>query len=105
MSNGLTTPVADAVSAAPFLFSPDIIQELTAAEARGQYTLERIKEKRPGLIEAIIELRGRGEGLLSIAKLLDCSHHTVSKVDDAYPESIAIARDKRIRCLPDQLVL
>jgi hypothetical protein len=91
----------------PFLFPPNIVKDIEEAEERGEYTLERIKQRRPGLIEAIIDLRSRGEGLLSTARMLRCDHRTVQKVEITYPEEVAAARSKRVlklRSTADKLV-
>jgi hypothetical protein len=84
---------------APFLFSEQTIEALTEAERRGEYTLERIRQVRPELIDEVINLRGQLIGQLRIAKLLGVHHRTVAAIDQAYPEDIATARKKRAATL------
>jgi hypothetical protein len=85
--------------AAPFLFSPETINSLTKAERRGEYTLERLRELRPEVIDEVIRLRGQFIGLLRIAKLLKLHHRTIAAVDRAYPDRIELERRNRVMML------
>lgn len=88
---------AEESPAAPFLFGDEIIEKITEAEAvRREYTAERCP---PALKAAIIELRARGMGQLSVAKLLGCHHKTVDAIDDTCAVSIDIVRQKVIKNL------
>lgn len=94
-------------AAAPFLFSEQTIDELTAGERRGEYTLERLRELRPEVIEEIIRLRGQWVGQLRIAKICHVHHRTVAAVCMAYPEEIGEEQQKRVsrlRSTADKLV-
>jgi hypothetical protein len=86
-------------AAAPFLFSQSTIDALTEAERRGEYTLERVREKKPELIDEVIKLRGQFIGQQRIAKILGVHHRTIAAIDQAYPERIEIERRKRIAML------
>jgi hypothetical protein len=85
--------------AQPFLFSESTINELTEAEKRGEYTLERLREKRPEVIDEIIRLRGEWAGMLRIAKICRVHHRTVAAVCAAYPEAIGDEHRKRVHQL------
>jgi hypothetical protein len=89
----------DPESSVPFLFSKETMESMTEAERRGEYNLERLRERRPEAIDRIIELRGHGCGQLRIAKILGVHHRTVAAVDAAYPEAIETAYQKRVHML------
>ena len=82
-----------------FLFSPETIEQLTDAERRGEYTLERLRKLRPEAIEETIRLRGQCVGQLRIAKLLRLHHRTIAAIDRAYPERIEAERRNRVAML------
>ena len=83
----------------PFLFSKETIAELTEAEKRGEYTLERLRQLRPEVIDEIIRLRGQWCGKMRIAKICRVHHKTVAAVDAAYPEAIQDEQQKRVKRL------
>ena len=92
---------------APFLFSEQTIAELTAAERRGEYTLERLREQKPELIDEIIRLRGQWVGQIRIGKICKVHHRTVAAVCMAYPEEIQQEQRRRVsrlRSAADKLV-
>lgn len=98
-----STLMLPAPSAAPpvigqaLLFSPEIETLVKQEEdASGVYTAERFKVRREHDYQAVIQLLGRGKGMLAIAKLLGCHHKTVAAVRDSEPESIDIVRSKRV---------
>jgi hypothetical protein len=95
------------LESAPFLFSKQTMEELTKAERRGEYTLERLRELRPEVIDEIIRLRGQWAGKLRIAKIVGVHHKTVAAVDAAYPEEIEDERQRRVhrlRSAADKLI-
>lgn len=83
----------------PFLFSREIIEALTDAEERGEYTAERFRVQHPDKYQAVITLRGLDWGQKRIAQLLKVHHRTVAAVDDAEPEAIDTVRQRLIRKL------
>jgi hypothetical protein len=92
---------------APFLFSKETIESLTDGERCGEYTLERLRQLRPEVIDEIIRLRGQFVGRLRIAKIVHVHHRTVAAVDAEYPEQIEAERRRRIyrlRSAADKLV-
>jgi hypothetical protein len=112
LTEELSPPAAPA-SAEPrpigqaLLFSPEIERRIEEEESRGIYTAERALEKRPGLKEAVIQLRAAGEGYLSIASKLNCHHRTASAIAVRFAESVDIERAKRVgrlRSAADKLV-
>jgi hypothetical protein len=94
-NNGILREQAKS-EATPFLFSPETIASLTAAERQGEYTLERLRELRPEVIDEVIRLRGQFIGQLRIAKLLKLHHRTIAAIDRAYPERIQVERRNRV---------
>lgn len=97
----------EAETRTPFLFSQSTIDALTVAERRGEYTLERLRQLRPEVIDEVIRLRGQYIGQLRIAKLLGLHHRTIAAIDRAYPEQIEIERRNRVatlRSTADKLV-
>jgi len=91
----------------PFLFSQTTMDALTAAERSGEYTLERVREVKPEVIDEVIRLRGQYIGQLRIAKLLGLHHRTIAAIDRTYPERIDAERRTRVarlRSAADKLV-
>jgi hypothetical protein len=91
----------------PSLFSQETMDALTDGERRGEYTLERVRQLRPELIDEVIKLRGQFIGQLRIAKILGVHHRTIAAIDLAYPERIEAERKSRaamLRATADTLV-
>jgi hypothetical protein len=91
----------------PFLFSRATMEALTDAERRGEYTLERLRQVRPEVINEIICLRGEHCGQLRIAKICHVHHRTVAAVCAQFPEEISEEQRKRVnrlRSAADKLV-
>jgi hypothetical protein len=86
------------------LFSPEVIEQLTADEAKGIYTAERCpKDKR----NAIIQLRGSGRSKNSVIRTLGVHRLTIIAIEEKFPEEIDAVRKRTARqmrrCLGDQL--
>jgi hypothetical protein len=68
-------------------------QYLAESEKKGEFTGERLKERKPEIYLACVSLLAQGASFLSIAKLLKVSVNTVSAVRDR--EQISIESQKR----------
>tara|TARA_R110002020_G_scaffold96030_3_gene230334 strand:+ start:6435 stop:7055 length:621 start_codon:yes stop_codon:yes gene_type:complete len=68
-------------------------QFLETLERRGEFTGERLKERKPEVYQACVSLLGRGASYLSISKVLSISVNSVSAV--ARNEKIPIESEKR----------
>ena len=66
---------------------------LAEAEKKGEYTGERLKERKPEIYRACVSLLAQGATYLSIAKLLKVSVNTVAGVKER--EQISIESEKR----------
>src|SRR5206468_1920621 len=96
-----------AADSTPFLFSQQTMDELTEAEKRGEYTLERLRQLRPEVIDEIVRLRGQWVGMLRISKICHVHHRSVAAVCAEYPEEIQEEQRKRVsrlRSAADKLV-
>jgi hypothetical protein len=71
---------AEQVAAAPPLFSQEVLDALASAEARGEFTGERLFSQRPDIYRAVVELLGQGVGVRQIARTLRVSHNTIAAV-------------------------
>lgn len=89
-------PECAVLEPAPFLFSEQTISELTEAERRGEYNLERLRKLRPEVEAEIIRLTGEWCGQLRIAKMLHVHHRTVAAVIAANPEAVEESRQRRV---------
>ncbi len=78
MSDQLPAQVPD--PGAPFLFSQEIMDAITAEEAKGIYTGERLKRLHPDKYAAILQLVTEGMAQRRVAPLLGVHHRTVSAV-------------------------
>jgi hypothetical protein len=90
-----------------FLFSKETMEQVTEAERRGEYTLERVLERYPEKVREVIHLRGQGYGQQRIAKLCNLHHRTIARIDQAYPAQIEEERRRRVaklRSAADKLV-
>lgn len=76
----------------PFLFSPDVMGEITEQEERGIYTAERLFSQRPEIYQATVELLGRQVPVRQIARILHIHHRSVAAVRMREPEAIDTAR-------------
>lgn len=84
---------------APFLFPAKTMDELTEPERRGEFTLERLRERRPEVIDEILRLRARWVSHLKIARTLEVSVNTVAAVDKAFADPIETIREKQVSLL------
>ncbi len=75
------------------------MEQLTDAECKGEYTLERLRKVRPEAIDEAIRLRGQCVGQIRIGKLLHLHHRTIAAIDRAYPERIEAERRNRVAML------
>lgn len=100
---------APAVIGQGLLFSREIEIAVEAEEARGCYTLERFRVRRPEAYRACVQLLGYArpgyEGLRRIAKILGVHHMTVAAVRDSEGESIDTVRATLVRKLRTALDL
>jgi hypothetical protein len=72
-----------------FLFPEQVMAEITEAERRGEYTLERLREVRPGVIEAVLELTAQGYSTRRVCEVLKpLSRNTVSSILSKHPDRL-----------------
>lgn len=87
------------VAAAPPLFSEDVLEALTSAEARGEYTGERLFSQRPDIYRAVVELLGQGVGVRQIARTLRVSHNTIAAVRRREGETVDTLKEGTVQAL------
>lgn len=90
---------AEQVAAAPPLFSEDVLEALTSAEARGEYTGERLFSQRPDIYRAVVELLGQGVGVRQIARTLRVSHNTISAVRHREGATVDTLKEQTVQAL------
>jgi hypothetical protein len=80
---------------APFLFSDEIIDSITADEAKGIYTAERCPENKRN---AIVNLLADGAySRRRIAEIVQVDRRTIIAVEDRWPLEIETLRKKTVR--------
>ena len=87
------------VAAAPPLFSEDVLESLTSAEARGEYTGERLFSQRPDIYRATVELLGQGVGVRQIARTLRVSHNTIAAVRHREGATVDTLKEQTVQAL------
>ena len=87
------------VAAAPPLFSADVLEALTSAEARGEYTGERLFSQRPDIYRATVELLGQGVGVRQIARTLRVSHNTIAAVRRREGDTVDTLKEQTVQAL------
>ena len=87
------------VAAAPPLFSADVLEALTSAEARGEYTGERLFSQRPDIYRATVELLGQGVGVRQIARTLRVSHNTIAAVRHREGATVDTLKEATVQAL------
>lgn len=90
---------AEQVAAAPPLFSEDVLEALTSAEARGEYTGERLFTQRPDIYRATVELLGQGVGVRQIARTLRVSHNTIAAVRRREGDTVDTLKEQTVQAL------
>ena len=90
---------AEQVAAAPPLFSEDVLEALTSAEARGEYTGERLFTQRPDIYRATVELLGQGVGVRQIARTLRVSHNTIAAVRRGEGDTVDTLKEQTVQAL------
>ena len=90
---------AEQVAAAPPLFSEDVLEALTSAEARGEYTGERLFTQRPDIYRATVELLGQGVGVRQIARTLRVSHNTIAAVRRREGDTVDTLKEATVQAL------
>ncbi len=71
------------------LFPKDVMDAITEEERRGEYTLERLSEARPGVIEMVLELTAQGYSTRRVCEVLKpLSRNTVAAILGKYPERL-----------------
>ena len=90
---------AEQVAAAPPLFSADVLEALTSAEARGEYTGERLFSQRPDIYRATVELLGQGVGVRQIARTLRVSHNTIAAVRRREGDTVDTLKEQTVQAL------
>ena len=90
---------AEQVAAAPPLFSEEVLEALTSAEARGDYTGERLFTQRPDIYMAVVELLGQGVGVRQIARTLRVSHNTISAVRHREGATVDTLKEQTVQAL------
>ena len=87
------------VAAAPPLFSEEVLDALTSAEARGEYTGERLFSQRPDIYRATVELLGQGVGVRQIARTLRVSHNTIAAVRRREGDTVDTLKEATVQAL------
>lgn len=87
------------VAAAPPLFSEEVLDALTSAEARGEYTGERLFSQRPDIYRATVELLGQGVGVRQIARTLRVSHNTIAAVRRREGDTVDTLKEQTVQAL------
>lgn len=90
---------AEQVAAAPPLFSEEVLDALTSAEARGEYTGERLFSQRPDIYRATVELLGQGVGVRQIARTLRVSHNTIAAVRRREGDTVDTLKEQTVQAL------
>ena len=90
---------AEQVAAAPPLFSEEVLDALTSAEARGEYTGERLFTQRPDIYRATVELLGQGVGVRQIARTLRVSHNTIAAVRHREGATVDTLKEQTVQAL------
>ncbi len=90
---------AEQVAAAPPLFSEEVLAALTSAEARGEYTGERLFTQRPDIYRATVELLGQGVGVRQIARTLRVSHNTIAAVRRREGDTVDTLKEQTVQAL------
>jgi hypothetical protein len=90
---------AEQVAAAPPLFSAEVLDALASAEARGEFTGERLFSQRPDIYRAVVELLGQGVGVRQIARTLRVSHNTIAAVRHREGATVDTLKEQTIATL------
>ncbi len=90
---------AEQVAAAPPLFSEEVLDALASAEARGEFTGERLFSQRPDIYRAVVELLGQGVGVRQIARTLRVSHNTIAAVRHREGQTVDTLKEQTIATL------
>ena len=83
-------------AAAPFLFLVDPDDGINEMEVRGEFTAERLMERRPSIYRAVVDALGQGLGVRQICRAYKVSHHTVAAVMAREPKAIATVKEGTI---------
>ena len=93
--SSLLDKVAAEQAAAPSLFSVDTEEAGTSNMDRcGEFTAERLMERRPAIYKAIIEGYAQGLGIRQLCRAYAVSHHTVAAVIGREPASVATHKEE-----------
>lgn len=90
---------AEQVAAAPPLFSEEVLDALASAEARGEFTGERLFSQRPDIYRAVVELLGQGVGVRQISRTLRVSHNTIAAVRHREGATVDTLKEQTIATL------
>jgi hypothetical protein len=90
---------AEQVASAPPLFSEEVLDALASAEARGEFTGERLFSQRPDIYRAVVELLGQGVGVRQIARTLRVSHNTIAAVRHREGQTVDTLKEQTIATL------
>jgi hypothetical protein len=90
---------AEQVASAPPLFSAEVLDALASAEARGEFTGERLFSQRPDIYRAVVELLGQGVGVRQIARTLRVSHNTIAAVRHREGATVDTLKEQTIQTL------
>jgi hypothetical protein len=90
---------AEQVAAAPPLFSQEVLDALASAEARGEFTGERLFSQRPDIYRAVVELLGQGVGVRQISRTLRVSHNTIAAVRHREGATVDTLKEQTIATL------
>jgi hypothetical protein len=97
--DSLSARRAEQVASAPPLFSEEVLDALASAEARGDFTGERLFSQRPDIYRAVVELLGQGVGVRQIARTLRVSHNTIAAVRHREGQTVDTLKEQTIATL------
>lgn len=75
------------------------MEALASAEARGEFTGERLFSQRPDIYRAVVELLGQGVGVRQIARTLRVSHNTIAAVRHREGATVDTLKEQTIATL------
>lgn len=87
---------AQAIEGQALLFSRELELANTKRRNAGRYTAEELKAERPGVYDRLVELLGKGWGLLKLAHDFGVHHRTVAAVRDQMATTVEQQRKQAV---------
>lgn len=92
----LPRPASQGSSGPPALFSLEMVEIREAEGRNGRWSAASYKAAQPNAYRGMVELIGRGWGMLEVAKVFGVHHLTVAAVAEAEPELVKKARHQQV---------